>query len=140
MTDDANVKAVADSWRARLYAELQVLHHIAFVLDDASRILCLLLANLLEIDIAFTPTATLRVYAPFRLLYDRSGAVADVLRTPRAWQPVQPDWSGAAGEVWHDVLHACIAVRRGRAWQALFYIERIRTAALRLASPRRRVL
>ncbi len=74
VTSDANVEDVANGWLAQSFAELPVLHHIAFGLDDTTRILCLLLDNLLEVDITFTPTAKISVYEPFRLLYDRSGA------------------------------------------------------------------
>lgn len=137
VADGDNVGEVADGWRARLYEALPVVHHLEVSLDDGQRLLCLLLDTMLEIDLEFTPTARLSVYEPFRLIYDRSGAVEAALRSPPTWQPTQVDWTGAAGDFWHDVLHACIAVRRGRRWQALFYLERVRTATLRLASQRR---
>jgi hypothetical protein len=34
-------------------------------------------------------------------------------------------------------LHACTAVRRGRPWQGLWYLERIRNRTLKLAQERR---
>jgi hypothetical protein len=34
-------------------------------------------------------------------------------------------------------LHACIAVRRGRPWQGVWYLERIRNRTLKLAQERR---
>ncbi|CAN5756470.1 hypothetical protein BH18ACT15_BH18ACT15_02900 [soil metagenome] len=53
------------------------------------------------------------------------------------WRPEPPNWHAHAGFAWHDVLHACIAARRGRPWQALWYLERVRNRALALASERR---
>jgi hypothetical protein len=133
----ADAGAVAHSWRERSYAELPVLHHITFGLGDGQQMLCLLLDSLLEIDLTFTATADLGVYEPFRLLYDRTGASSAALVSPPAWSSEPPDWVGTAGGFWHDVLHACTAVHRDRRWQALFYLERIRTATLRLASQQR---
>ena len=37
----------------------------------------------------------------------------------------------------HDVLHACVAANRGRPWQSLFCLQRIRNRTLTLASERR---
>jgi hypothetical protein len=34
-------------------------------------------------------------------------------------------------------LHACTAVRRGRRWQGLWYLERVRNRTLKLAQERR---
>jgi hypothetical protein len=34
-------------------------------------------------------------------------------------------------------LHACTAVRRGRPWQGLWYLERVRNRTLKLAQERR---
>lgn len=38
---------------------------------------------------------------------------------------------------WHDILHAYTAVRRGRSWLALWYLERVRNRTLGLAQERR---
>jgi hypothetical protein len=52
-----------------------------------------------------------------------------------SWSPTA-DWRGEAGFAWHDVLHACVAADRGRPWRALFYLQRVRTRTLALASER----
>jgi hypothetical protein len=41
--------------------------------------------------------------------------------------------------VWHDVIHAAVALDRGRPWRALWYVERLRNGALELAAGRLRV-
>jgi predicted nucleotidyltransferase len=135
VSDEADVSDVADSWGERSYAALPVLHHLAFALGEEECMLCLLLDTMLEVDLAFVPLAKLALYEPFRVLYDRSGALAAA--TPATWSLEPPDWTRPTGTLWHDVLHACTATRRSRPWRALFYIERIRTATLRLASQQR---
>jgi alkylation response protein AidB-like acyl-CoA dehydrogenase len=50
--------------------------------------------------------------------------------------PGGPDWTGEASFAWHDVLHAGAAVRRGRLWQGLWYLTRVRDRALSLAQQR----
>ncbi len=50
--------------------------------------------------------------------------------------PPSPEWVSEAGFAWHDVLHACAAVRRGRPWQSLWYLQRMRNRTLGLAQER----
>jgi hypothetical protein len=38
--------------------------------------------------------------------------------------------------IWHDVIHAAVALDRGRPWRALWYVERLRNGALELAAGR----
>jgi hypothetical protein len=94
-----------------------------------------LLQNGLEVDLAFTPSAEFTVWAPVRIAFDRAGVATRAAETPVAWTPT-PDWGGEAGFAWHDVVHACIAANRGKPWQSLFYLQRVRNRTLALASER----
>ena len=38
--------------------------------------------------------------------------------------------------IWHDVIHAAIALDRARPWRAFWYVERLRNGALELAAGR----
>jgi hypothetical protein len=38
--------------------------------------------------------------------------------------------------IWHDVIHAAVALDRGRPWRSLWYVERLRNGALELAAGR----
>jgi hypothetical protein len=69
------------------------------------------------------------------VLFDRTGRVTEVAAAWSAWSPT-PDATGEAGFAAHDVLHACVAANRGRRWQSLYYLQRIRTRTLALASER----
>ena len=70
-------------------------------------------------------------------MFDRSGCVADAANAPAQGDLQPTDRAGEAGFAWHDVLHACTAVRRGRPWQGLWYLERVRNRTLKLAQERR---
>jgi hypothetical protein len=96
-----------------------------------------LLENLLELDLAFVQTKRVSIWGPARVVFDRSGRVTDAADAPAEGGLHTSDLAGEAGFAWHDVLHACTAVRRGRLWQGLWYMERIRNRTLKLAQERR---
>jgi predicted nucleotidyltransferase len=126
---------LADEWAQQMYAELPVVHHYETTFGT-SVLRGFLLGNLLEVDLSFISATDLSIWPPVRLLFDRSGVGAKTLAEPAEWTSEAPDYAGASGFAWHDVFHACIAVRRGRLWQALWYLERVRNRTLRLASER----
>jgi hypothetical protein len=96
-----------------------------------------LLENLLELDLAFERAGRFSIWGPARVVFDRSGRVADAANALAQGEPESADRAGEAGFAWHDVLHACTAVRRGRPWQGLWYLERVRNRTLKLAQERR---
>jgi predicted nucleotidyltransferase len=136
VADDADVVAVAQEWVRRLYDELPVVHHFETAFGE-TLVRGFLLASALELDLAFDRTATLSLWQPARSLFDRGGRVARAMAHPAEWHPSPPPWAEQAGFAWHDVLHAHTAVRRGRRWQALWYMERVRNRTLALAQERR---
>lgn len=135
LTEGASAAAVATDWIARLRDELPVLHHFETAFGETP-VCGFLLDNLLEIDLAFTPTDQFAVWGPARSAFDRSGLVEAALDSTVSADPSRPDWAGEAGFGWHDVLHADTALRRGRLWQARWYMERVRNRTLSLASQR----
>jgi hypothetical protein len=96
-----------------------------------------LLENLLELDLAFERAGRFSIWGPARVVFDRSGRVADAANALAQGEPESADRAGEAGFAWHDVLHACTAVRRGRSWQGVWYLERVRNRTLKLAQERR---
>jgi predicted nucleotidyltransferase len=136
VSDEADTEAVAADWVERLYEALPVVHHFETVFGE-TLVRGLLLECLLEVDLAFTPASHFEVWGPARLVFSRSNDVRAAVSAPVAWRPEAPDWQAQAGFAWHDVLHACTAVRRGRLWQATWYLERTRNRTLTLGSERR---
>ena len=94
-----------------------------------------LLRNGLLADIGFTPIGDFEAWAPVKVAFDRTGSATKVAEAWEAWTPT-PDWRGESAFAAHDVLHACAAANRGRRWQALYFLQRIRTRTLSLASER----
>jgi predicted nucleotidyltransferase len=102
---------VADSWTPRVYDALPIVHHFD-VSFGAEHVRGFLLENLLEVDIGFRP------------------AVSEDGEWPG------PDAESEAGFGWHDVLHAGVAIARGRPWRAQYYIGLLRWRTLALATDR----
>lgn len=136
VADGAEAGPVATDGIARLYEALPVVHHFSVEFGE-TLVRGFLLEDLLEVDVAFEPAAHFSLWGPARVVSDRSGRLEVAAANPVPWHPESPDWNAHAGIAWHDTLHACIAARRGRPWQALWYLERVRNRALALASQRR---
>lgn len=134
LADGVRSDEVAAAWEALAYQEWEVAHHYSTTFD-ATLVRGFLLKNALLLDMAFTPVAELEVWAPVRVLLDRTGRTTAIAASWRPWSPT-PDPAGEAGFAAHDVLHACVAANRGRPWQSLYFLQRIRTRTLALASER----
>jgi predicted nucleotidyltransferase len=134
--DDEELAAVTADWVENLYGLLPVVHHFETAFGD-TLVRGFLLENLLELDLAFEQADRFSIWGPARVVFDRSGRVTDAVNAPAKGELPSSDRAGEAGFAWHDVLHACTAVRRGRLWQGLWYMERIRNRTLKLAQERR---
>ena len=134
LVDGVTTDEVAADWDALAYVEWPVAHHYATAFGS-TLVRGYILRNGLLADMAFTPGADFSVWAPVRIAFDRSGRAHRAETSPQPWTPT-PDWSGEAGFAAHDILHATVAARRGRPWQALYLLGRIRNRTLALASER----
>jgi predicted nucleotidyltransferase len=134
IANDADVGAVTDDWEGLASREWPVVHHYATEFGT-TRVRGFLLRNALLLDMAFTPRGDLEVWAPVRVLLDRTGHATHVAEEWAPWSPT-PDWSGESGFAAHDILHACVAANRGRRWQSVYFLQRIRNRTLSLASER----
>lgn len=134
VADGAACEEVAAEWVERLYRELPVAHHYETAFGT-TLVRGFLLSNGLLADLAFTPRPDFSVWAPVRVAFDRTGKATAAAAAMEPWSPT-PDWRGDAGFAFHDVLHACVAAKRDRPWQALYYLQRVRNRTLALASER----
>ena len=134
VADGAECEEVAAEWVERLYRELPVAHHYETAFGT-SLVRGFLLSDGLLADLGFTPSADFSVWAPVRVAFDRTGKATAAAAAMEPWSPT-PDWRGEAGFAFHDVLHACTAANRDRPWQALYYLQRVRTRTLALGSER----
>lgn len=136
IADDEDLTAVAADWVGSLYELFPVVHHFETAFGE-TLVRGFLLENLLELDLAFERARRFSIWGPARVAFDRSGRVTEAAASPAQGSPRRADRPGEAGFAWHDVLHACTAVRRGRPWQGLWYLERVRNRTLTLAQERR---
>jgi predicted nucleotidyltransferase len=151
VADGEELAAITSDWVGYLYELLPVVHHFETAFGE-TLVRGFLLENLLELDLAFERAERFSIWGPARVVFDRSGRVADAANALAAnalaanalaanalaqGEPESADRAGEAGFAWHDVLHACTAVRRGRRWQGLWYLERVRNRTLKLAQERR---
>ncbi|WP_410673065.1 nucleotidyltransferase domain-containing protein [Amycolatopsis sp. cmx-4-68] len=115
---------VLADFTARMYREHAAVHHMDVVFErTVFRVF--LLANTLQVDLAFWPAADFGATTPkFRLLF---GTAQD--REPVA----PPDAARLADLAWLHALHARSSIERGRGWQAEYMIGRVREYALALA-------
>jgi predicted nucleotidyltransferase len=136
VADAEELTATTSDWVGKVYELLPVVHHFETAFGD-THVRGFLLENLLELDLAFDQATRFSIWSPARVMFDRSGRVTDAASAPDQGALHASDRAGEAGFAWHDVLHACTAVRRGRPWQGLWYMERVRNRTLKLAQERR---
>src|SRR5437763_1986279 len=106
---DADRGRVVADWTDRVYREGGAVHHLDVYLGD-TLFRVFLLADTLQVDIAFWPEAEFGAYGPsFRLLFGTANE--------RPHRP-PPDAAGLIGVGWLYALHARSSIERGRAWQA----------------------
>lgn len=134
VVDAESCERVAAEWVGLVYGEWPVAHHYENAFGT-TLVRGFLLVNGLLVDLAFTPIADFEAWAPVRVAFDRTGTATKAAEAWQPWSPT-PDWRGEAGFAFHDVLHACVAANRGKPWQALYFLQRIRNRTLALASER----
>ena len=128
------VGTVTEEWEALAYREWPVVHHYATEFGT-TRVRGFLLRDGLLLDLGFSPIDDFEAWAPLRVLLDRTGRATKIAESWAPWSPT-PDWRGEAGFALHDILHGCVAANRGRLWQSLYYLQRVRNRTLSLASER----
>jgi predicted nucleotidyltransferase len=121
------MQTAIDDWTDRMYREHGAAHHLD-VVAGASIYRVFLLANTLQVDLAFSPASEYGAIAPtFKLLFGSS-----VQRPPQA----APAPEYLIGYAWLYALHARSCIRRGRLWQGEYMISGVRDHVLALACRR----
>ena len=125
--DGVELPAIVSDWTARMYAEHDAVHHTELLAGPwIYRVF--LLANTLQVDLAFVSEAEFRALAPtFRLV---SGTAREPGHLPA------PVAGSLIGMGWLYALHARSSLARGQRWQAEHMISAMRDTALALACVR----
>lgn len=108
---DVDQRKLANAWSSRMYELFPVLHDFRVSFGE-EHVRGFLFENFLEVDLGFQPWRTA----------EKGGWTE--------WG-LEPD--NEAGFVWHDVVHAVVAIRRGRPWRAHYYLGLLRWRTLALA-------
>ena len=127
VASDGELDDVVLEWTARMYDEHAAVHHVD-VMWGTVLFRVFLLANTLQVDIAFWPAAQFgATESTFRLLFGIANDRA-LTRGPGAEQLI--------GMGWLYALHARSSIARGRVWQAEYMISGVRDHVLALACRR----
>jgi hypothetical protein len=121
------MQAVIADWTELMYRKHGAVHHLD-VVAGASIYRVFLLANTLQVDLAFSPASEYGAIAPsFRLLFGTA-----VERPP----DVAPAPDYLIGYAWLYALHARSCIQRGKLWQGEYMISGVRDYVLALACRR----
>lgn len=123
----ADLPSVLADWTAHMYDRHHALHHLD-VIAGAWTYRVFLLANTLQVDLAFVVETDFRGLAPtFRLILGKANE-------PR--HPSPPQAAAIMGMAWLYALHARSCIARRKLWQAEYMISGVRDNALALACVR----
>lgn len=119
-----DLQSVLADWTAHMYDRHHAVHHLD-VIAGAWTYRVFLLANTLQVDLAFVAETEFRPLAPtFRLIFGKANE-------PRHASP--PQAAAIIGMTWLYALHARSCIARRKLWQAEYMISGVRDNALALA-------
>jgi hypothetical protein len=121
---DGDPEPVLADWTARMYADHGAVHHVD-VVSRTTVYRVFLLADTLQVDIAFCPAAEFGATAStFRVLF------GDAREQPTTREP---DGGYLVGMAWLHCVHARSAIARDRVWQAEYMISGARDHVFAMA-------
>ena len=124
VAEAAEIPQVLSNWTSRLYQHYGALHHFD-VHAGAWTYRVFLLANTLQVDLAFAPAGEFGARAPtFRLIFGRAAERPHV---------IPPSAESLIGNTWLYAIHARSSIARGRPWQAEYMVSAMRDHVLALA-------
>lgn len=111
------VADVLADFTRRMYEQHGAVHHLD-VLSEAWIYRVFLLANTLQVDLAFVPQEKFGPRAPtFKLVFGEA---------PFTSSPVKPELETYFGWAWLCALHVRSSLKRGKLWQAEYFLEYMR--------------
>ncbi|MCA9238815.1 MAG: hypothetical protein KDA37_01385 [Planctomycetales bacterium] len=119
----ADLDAVVADWSGAMYESHAAIDHLD-VVSGATLYRVFLLANTLQVDLAFSPAGEFR---------PRADSFQLVFGTAAPMQRASQDARRLAGWGWLYAIHARSSIARGRLWQAEFMISGLRDQAVALA-------
>ena len=144
LDSDESMPEVMEYMRRKISAKYQ----LAFFTQDESRHLQnYILSDLLEIDIGYGGYEHAAAWKPaFKVLFDHSGTVEEKMVQSRAWMDdriygdkQKKDMEQARNVVWFFLMHAAVAIHRGKCFRAVGEMEAARAMYIDLLGDRYRL-
>jgi hypothetical protein len=124
VASEADLTQVVADWTGRMYRDWRAVHHVD-VYRGHTLFRVFLLAETLQVDIAFWPAAEFGAIGPtFRLLFGATGQPS---------LPPPPSAVEFIGMAWLYSLHVRSSIARGRLWQAEYMLSSMRNQVLAVA-------
>jgi hypothetical protein len=135
-----DVYSTFESWREKLEQLLPIFYCGKSIRGVNSYLWVVLLENFLEIDVGFRSFEDLEARrGRWRTEFDHSGKIEGKMQTSwasRSGPGFEEVYDRCVKWIWHNVIHANVAVQRGQMWRALYEIERIRHQTVELRGKR----
>ena len=126
-----SVESCWRDWIDRIYHLLPVTRHFEVVYSEANFLYGFFLENFLEIDIGFLHAGNLVAKRPrWKVIYDQEENLSGLMES--SWEdralpdPIQV-YKNVLSSIWYHITHAAICIMRKHVWQALYFIEKIRS-------------
>ena len=144
LDNDASMAEVMEYMRRQINEKYDLLFDTR---DEARHLQNFLLSNLLEIDIGYGGYEHAAALKPaFKVLYDKSGVVEAKMIQSREWMDnkifgdkQKKDTELACNSVWIRLMHAAVAIHRGRFFRAVGELEYVRKLYIDLLGDRYRL-
>lgn len=134
VNDVADVTPVHDDWTRTVHQRFPVLHHARTPFTESHHLQIFILDELLEVDTSFIALESLEPrWDRGRILFDRTGVVADHLKHARRPESRLEDYLWLFDQACHRVMEGRKALHRGKLWQAALVLDELRTVTAQLA-------
>lgn len=124
-------------WKQRVEALFDVLWYAEAIYGPNNFLHLFLLDGFLELDMGILSLSNLAARREhWRVAFDRSGEIEQAMRTSWEQRPrrdVPTTYQRRLNSIWHFIMRAAVAVRRGQPWAALHELEQIRNRTVELA-------
>jgi len=144
LDSDESMPEVMDYMRRKIFAKYEP---VFYTQNESRRLQNYILPGLLEIDIGYGGYEHAAALKPaFKVLFDHSGTVEEKMVRSREWMDdriygdkQQKDLEQARDSVWLFLMHAAVAIHRGKCFRAIGEMEAARTLYIDLLGDRCRL-
>lgn len=141
--NDADILKVYRDFAHKVNNQLEVFKYVEVLIENKRYLHLFLLDNFLELDISFVYLKNLAALRNrWKVSFDNSGKIEEIMQ--RTWNE-RKNWNGKKDKVdikevyinhmediWYNIIHGVISVKRKDFWRALYELEYIRNITIEL--------